>query len=320
MKIFYVASNPTEESTLLLLQEITLLQTRLSASSNSGVRFIFLPHLPYEQLLHEVYRERPDILHISAHGSEEGVTLSGLDEKGRTVRPKALSKFISSTHPPRLVILNACNSIRVAKSLRAAVPMSIGINAEMSNRSGRDSIRVFYESLLQGQSVFSAFSVCDSMIRTIDNESASAGLFFAKNVDPKKEFFLASPRIVAKVRSNDYQADKRGEFEFRLGVIGCPGTIHQVMFFTDDELFFDDDKLSRFCSVTKGTATDNSFWTEDTWCTKRDFRIFAAGVAADGEYFMAASLLTESLLYFASRRHSLGKANKRLLDLVENLR
>jgi len=320
MKILYVASNPKEELTLKLLQEITLLQTQLSEDTTSGVKLSFLPKLPFEQLSREVRRERPDILHISAHGSTEGLMFSGLDEKGRTLGAKDLRRFLSSEHPPRLVVLSACNSVSIAKSLKGVFQIIIGIEAEISVRASREPICTFYENLARGLSVKEAFEISNTMIEKIDNGSVRARLFPAKNIDPEKEFFYTGPRIVAKLASDNYKPNKEGEYEFRLGVFDCPANTHQVMFFTDDEELFDEKMLSRFCSVTKGTAPDNRYWTDDTWLKERDFRIFAAGVAADGKHFMVASLLTEALLHFWDRQHRNPiTQNRRLQDLVTTL-
>ncbi len=221
MKILYVGSNPRDEYTLLLEREITELQTRFSNSSSSSVSFTFLPGIAIEELPREISRVRPDILHISSHGNEAGLWLAGQDTKGRSLTAEALREFVSIERPPRLVILSACNSGPIAEGMVATVPMAIGISAEITNGAARESIRLFYERLLQGQSVGKAFGACRRMIATIENGSASAKLFQAKSIHPEQEFFLISPRIIAKFESKKFKRNRDREFEIDIGIIGC---------------------------------------------------------------------------------------------------
>jgi hypothetical protein len=301
MKILYVGSNPRDEYTLLLEREITELQARFSNSSNSSVSFTFLPGLSIEELPREISRVKPDILHISSHGREAGLWLAGQDTKGRKVTAEALREFVSIEPRPRLVILSACNSGAIAERMMAAVPMAIGISAEITNVAARESIRLFYERLLAGQSVGKAFGACSQMIGTIESGSASARLFQAKGIHPDQEFFFISPRIIARFKSKKFKRNRDGEFEIGIGIIGCPGNTYQLVFFTDDEYFVDeedDDLEQNLCLVTRSTVVRGEFWANGAWLAAGDHRIFACGVTADGEYFTTASLLSEAIVYF----------------------
>lgn len=298
MRILYIGSNPLDENTLLLEREITSLQTKFLNSSSSGVSFTFLPGLPVEKLPREISRIKPDILHISAHGIAEGLLLANQNGEPKKLTPEALSIFVSIEHPPKLIILNACNSDVMAKQLTEVVPITLGITAEISNAAARESVRLFYERIFDGHSVNDAFKACREMIRTIDDGSSSAELCRNPIVKPENELFLVSPRIIARFEDDSYRASD-GDFEFGLGVIGCPGNTHQVVFFTDDEDLADEDNLEEsLCSVARGTPIRGVIWVDHSWFVSGNIRIFASGVTADGEQFATSSMLTDALTYF----------------------
>jgi CHAT domain-containing protein len=298
MKVLYIASNPLDENILLLEREITDLQTRFTNSSSSGVSFTFLPGLPIEKWPREISRVKPDILHISAHGVKDGLVLANQTAKRRTLTAQALCTFVSIDRPPRLIILNACNSDMMAKELVKVVPMAIGMTAETTNGAARESVRLFYERILEGQSVSNAFDVCREMIKTIDNGATNAVLCSGAKVKPEKEIFLVSPRIIARFENN-YKRDSDGDFEFGLGVVGCPGNTHQVVFFTDDTDLADENDLEdSLCSVVRGTPVRGVIWVESSWWAQGNVRLFAAGVTADGEQFTTSSMMTDAVIYF----------------------
>jgi hypothetical protein len=300
MKILYIASNPDDENTLLLEREITDLQTQFSNSSTSGVSFTFLPGLRVERFPREISRIKPDILHISSHGSEEGLWLASEASDRVILTSEALREFIAIDRPPRLVILNACNSKAMAESLIGRVSMAIGMTTEITNSAALESVRLLYERLLDGQSVSQAFAACNQMIKTIDSKAASAKLFQQDGINAEEEFFLVSPRVIAEFKSKDFKRSG-GSFEIDIGIVGCPGNTHQVVFFTDDEWFIDvaSSLEEALCLVARGTTSSaNSFWADEYWLAAKDQRIFACGVTGDGEYFTTSSSLTEALTYY----------------------
>lgn len=298
MRILYIASNPLDENTLLLEREITALQTKFLNSSSSGVSFTFLPGLAVEELPREISRVKPDILHISAHGGKEGLLLASQDGESKNLTPKALSTFVSIEPPPRLIVLNACDSDAMADELTEVVPMAIGITAEITNAAARESVRLFYERIFDGNSVKNAFEACREMILTIDDRGSSSKLCCNATVKPENELFLVAPRIIARFE-NDCHRDSEGNFEFGLGVIGCPGNTHQVVFFTDDEDLADEDDLEEsLCSVARGAPVRGVIWVDHNWFVAGNIRIFASGVTADGEQFTTSSMLTDAVTYF----------------------
>jgi hypothetical protein len=291
MKVLYIASNPPDENSLLLEREITQLQSRFGSRSSAELSFVFLPGLPLERIPDAIAEHKPDILHLSAHGNKDGLVMLSEEKKPKHLTASALKAFLDLDLPPRLVIINACNSKDIAGALVAVVPMAIGMVAEISNSAARAAIRLLYERLIRGQSVKRSFEACRQMAETIDNKIASANLY-TREKDLDSQFFLVSPQMVARlIRRNGKW------FKVKVGLIGCPGNTHQVVFFTDDPSFADDHDMTRIAS---GPSVDGEMWTEDEdeWVVYGDFRLFGCGVTADGSTFTATSSLTEALERF----------------------
>lgn len=316
MKVLYIASNPPDENSLLLEREITQLQSRFGSSSTAALQFVFLPGLPIERLPDAIAEHQPDILHLCAHGNQDWLVMSSEEKKTKKLTPCALKAFLDLERPPRLVIINACNSQDIAKALIGVVPMAIGMVAEISNVAARAAVRLLYERLIRGQSVKRAFTACQQMAETMDNEIASARIF-PNTEDLDRQFFLVSPRLVAKIVEKDGMW-----YEVKVGLIGCPANTHQVVFFTDDPSFVVDDEHDDMTRIALGATVNREMWTEDEdhWVVYGDFRIFACGVTADGTTFTASSSLTEALELFARLQSDPAKLSATLEAALKELR
>jgi uncharacterized protein (DUF4415 family) len=156
MKVLYLASNPKDQATLRIEQDITEIQRATANNSGEPVRFTFLPALPFEEIDDQLAIYKPDILHISAHGEHDSLWLS--NQKESAVRLDAdVLKAILAAHLPQLVYINACTSSEIAKQLSDEVPFSIGTTAEISNLAARKGALTFYRSLLRGQTLHDAY-------------------------------------------------------------------------------------------------------------------------------------------------------------------
>jgi CHAT domain-containing protein len=196
MKILYIASNPSDAGSLNLDKEITELQRRVLDSSVEPASIVFMPELQFGDLPKVLHGEKPDILHLAAHGDGENLKLA--NEAGQRVSVSAdmLRTFMSDRHPPRLVYINACDSNAISQGLLGTVPMAIGSTAPISNRVARMAAIAFYERILDGSSVGRAFEVCQKMMEGAADNHASARLHTRTGIDPTKEILYAVPRLI----------------------------------------------------------------------------------------------------------------------------
>lgn len=285
--------------TLNLEREITELQRRFAEAPGEPVSFTFLPSLRAEDLPGELAKRRPDILHISAHGSADQLSLSNEAGKEVSLNADALAAFLPSEGGPRLIYLNACDSQDIAQKIAAYFPMAIGTTAPITNRAARAGAVAFYERILTGSPVEEAARVGDQMIRMLQDQKTSSNLYARPGVDPKQEYLHRVPRLIADFDDGDPKP-RRHEYSVRFGLVGCPANTTQVIFFTDDESFIDEDEDNLegdLCCVVRGTPVRGIVWVEppDCWAVTGDYRLFAVGVTGDGHSFSVASTLCEAI-------------------------
>jgi hypothetical protein len=296
----YVSSNPIDESSLNLDREITELQRQLYEVSAEPIQFIFLPKLKVEDLPGELNRWQPDVLHLAAHGDQEALSLAQEDGKKVRVTADMLCAFFNPRQPPKLVYLNACDSQDIASKLSGKIGVAIGSTAPITNRTARASAVTFYRGLLSGYSVDEAFTASQKMVEALEDRSASTTLFPRHGVDPKSLFLCYLPRLVAKFKDPSLRSTKSGYYSVLIGVMGCPASTTQVIFFTDDETFItddDDDLEGDLCHVIRGIPTRGAFWIDNTssWSIDGDFRLFVVGVTADARTFSLGSTLCNAI-------------------------
>jgi hypothetical protein len=292
-----VASNPAGEFTLELEREVTELQRRFAEVSGEPVSFTFLPGLPVESLPTELSRRTPDILHISAHANEDDLSLT--NETGLAVRldADALLAFLPPGQAPRLIYLNACNSDAIAAKLSSEVAMAIGTTAAIKNRVARAGAIAFYERILYGATVQQAFAAGQKMIEVMQDKQASSKLHWRTGIDPTTEVLHRVPRLVADFADGNPTPKRRREFAVRFGVTGCPASTIQIVFFSDDPDLIDheeEDLAGDLCLVARSAPGQTHIWV-DAWDVSADFRLFAAGVNADGRTFSLSSTLCNAI-------------------------
>lgn len=296
MKVLYIASNPEEHSSLNLEREITEFQRSAVANSGEAPQFIFLPSLPFEELPIQISRHKPDVLHISAHGEEEGLSLAHEGRDKVLLTSEMLCAFLDVDPAPRLVYLNSCNSEALANEITKRVQIAIGTTAPITNRAARKAAVAFYVRVLEGKSVARSFEVGRMIMKGLDKNRVTSKLFTQAGVAADKVTLHAPTRIVARFYE-DRTKPKGRDYSVELGISGCPRNTIQVVFFTDDETFIvDEDDLEHdLCAVIRTTPIDGQIWMNQSWETYGDLRVFACGVTAGGEHFSTSGALCTAL-------------------------
>jgi hypothetical protein len=87
-------------------------------------------------------------------------------------------------------------------------------------------------------------------------------------------------------------------YDVRLGILGCPPSTSQVIFFTDDESYATDEETLEedLCLVVRSTPVRGTLLApESTWKSEGDHRLFAVGVLTGGGCFSVAGTLCEAI-------------------------
>jgi hypothetical protein len=319
MKVLYVACNADINKPLLLERDINEIQKRVGYLTLNEVEFVFLPHIYLEDLPSAISKYKPTILHIAAHGNNSGISLANSSNNPVFISGEHLKAFIDDECPPYIVYISACNSSEIAKIISEIVPICIGTSAPITNRAARSAAINFYDRLINGGSIQSAFQVGKAILEAeSDSTKATSLMYYRDEVDPLNTRLVQTPKIVARFSKEKYKPNNDGFYNFDLGIVGCPKTLIQVVFFTDDQSFIceDSDEEVALCLVVRDTPVRQTIWSDDNWTSYADFRLYASCVTADGKIVSISSTLCEGLdLWY--RRFNPASRGKPLLEPIE---
>jgi diguanylate cyclase (GGDEF)-like protein len=160
MKILFVSANPASTTPLSIDEELRSVEREIALSQHRDkVHLRATPAARPLDLIRDLNREKPDILHISAHGEESGgIIFTGDDGNPRILAPKLLAELFGALEsPPRMVLLNACFSFAQADEITKIVDVVISVPNVIRDEHAIAFSTIFYMSLCEGASVFSSF-------------------------------------------------------------------------------------------------------------------------------------------------------------------
>lgn len=118
-----------------------------------------LPAATTTDLLEGLNEHRPHVVHFSGHANSLGLLME--NDAGTQVGDELdfglLARLLGATdEPPRLVVLNACESLAGAEDLLQTVPTVIAMSDEINDASAVVFAARFYSGVASAQSVASA--------------------------------------------------------------------------------------------------------------------------------------------------------------------
>lgn len=123
---------------------------------------VTIEHLPAAtsmDLLEGLNDHRPHVVHFSGHASSWGLLMEDDEgtQDGAGLDFSTLARILGATdEPPRLVVLNACNSLDGADDLLQTVPTVIGMSDSINDASAVTFAARFYSAIASAQSVATA--------------------------------------------------------------------------------------------------------------------------------------------------------------------
>ena len=158
--ILYVAANPSDTRGLDLMDEVRdiIQEIRLSVHSALIRPELALAARP-DDLIRELNRYQPSIIHFSGHGNRDGGILLQNDARQTvTADPGHLAElFATLDEPVRVVVLNACNTARHLDTFCRSADCAIGMDGEIADEAARVFARVFYGAVGSGRPLTDAF-------------------------------------------------------------------------------------------------------------------------------------------------------------------
>ncbi len=147
LKVLFLTSDPSNASRLHLGRELQSVRDKLEGNSHFEIK----DHLATKpnDVMNEIMNFKPQIVHFSGHGSEEG-ELCFEDESGKikTIPPEALASLFSLvTDYVKCVVINTCFAEKQAKGIARYIPVVIGTKKEISDGAAINFSTGFYTAL-----------------------------------------------------------------------------------------------------------------------------------------------------------------------------
>jgi hypothetical protein len=193
MKLLFVAAGPRDETRLRLDAEHRDIKARLRASTARDQTVIetALAARPTD-LVDELNRFQPTILHLSGHGGPTGIALEGASGNATELTTEQLLSLIRVSNPGlRLVVLNTCESARQAQPITTHVDAAIGMTRAIGDDAARTFSSQLYSSLAEGVPLERAFEQAKLQISLAGfDEEETPSLFVGDNVVPTELVFV----------------------------------------------------------------------------------------------------------------------------------
>lgn len=163
-RLLYLTSNPTvgdKEFALRTETEVRQVQQTLRAAAYRDlVDMQVRPAATFQDLLDGLNDVRPHAVHFSGHGGEQSLEFELdqlFDPAGHRVNFSLVMQALAATDmPPRLLVLNACDTVEGAEAILPAVPVIIAMNETVDDIAAVVFARQFYAAVASGQSIGAA--------------------------------------------------------------------------------------------------------------------------------------------------------------------
>ena len=196
LRVLYLLANPAAQGALRTDAEFRhVLEEVRGSKYRDKIDLIISPAADAKTMLKGINDFRPQVVHFSGHGGAGSIWLDdGKVHKsvGGAMKFNLLAETLAATDsPPRLLVLNACDTLAGAEVLLDAVEVVIAMSDSISDVGAATFAAQFYAAiasaqptsvaLKQGQIAMKAASLADAHLPEIIHR---------KGIDPKKQVLV----------------------------------------------------------------------------------------------------------------------------------
>ncbi|MFZ4561576.1 MAG: CHAT domain-containing protein [Saprospiraceae bacterium] len=174
LKILFLGANPLDSTRLRIDKELREIDMGLRMASERDHIVLAQRWAVNTSVLQQaLLEEKPQIVHFSGHGTEEGIMLENSQGQSQLVPENALAKLFGLfADQIRCVVLNSCYSANQADSIARYIPFVIGMKSSMPDEAAIAFSLGFYRAIGAGRDIAFAF---EFGVNAIDIESLPGG-------------------------------------------------------------------------------------------------------------------------------------------------
>jgi hypothetical protein len=152
IRVLFVSGSPSDAARLRVDSEHrAIIEAINSGPSGNVIEMKVLPAATIEDLRRALLGSEFEIVQFSGHGDADHLVFETADGKARPAPLTAVAELIKKYPCVQCVILNACAAVR---SLMAPIsPVTVGMDASISDMAAIEFARGFYDTLAAGRSI-----------------------------------------------------------------------------------------------------------------------------------------------------------------------
>lgn len=185
MNILILSANPTNTNRIRIDKEIREIQLAVERSKNrDSINLIIKSATTIDDIRRALLDNTPEIAHFCCHGANENGLILDSDHGNNFVASASalIDLFQIFSKTTQCVLLNACNSSSIAKSMAADIGFSIGMNDTINDDAAICYAKAFYDAIGAGNSINLAHSIaCNALKFNHPSDSAIPALYQKPN-------------------------------------------------------------------------------------------------------------------------------------------
>lgn len=192
LRVLYLTASPDKDSHLRVDAEVRRVQESVRGSVfRDKIKIEYRPAADLNTLINGLNDLRPQIIHFSGHGNEDGI-LADTGKIGKSAAKMLsfdlLAKALDATdHPVEAVVLNSCNSASAKKTLLSATKVLIAMQVSVTDIAAAVFAQKFYAAIASGQSVNASFKQGKLAVESASiAEADTPALFHSAEINPAK--------------------------------------------------------------------------------------------------------------------------------------
>jgi hypothetical protein len=231
-KLLALLSNPDNEVKLRMDREIKEINSRISHKVSHDFEYKPVPAINIDELPGLLIKEKPDLLHFSGHGKKSQLCFEDKLGKSKDVSSDALQTIFKETgHYVTCLLINACESSKLAERLCEYIPHVIGFPDKIEDELAEIFSKTFYETLSLGHTVASCFEMAKGTIMSNITEAKKLPVLYEnRTLKNFGRIIFREPFLIAsfELNSNKKPLKSEGMYSFCIDVTNIPLKIHLI--------------------------------------------------------------------------------------------
>ena len=153
VKLLFLTATPRRLATVNTGRESRFKDLIREFDRKGRLHFIDEYGLNRERFRNILFTEKPHIIHFAGHGHSEGLSLEDSD-----INSEVLIDLIRLLPSTQLIVLNACNTLPMAKEMAKYIPFVIGTQGSIDDDAAIAFARSFYVGVANGDSIERSFN------------------------------------------------------------------------------------------------------------------------------------------------------------------